>query len=102
MKCYLSKCISTLYFSIPNVSIQESPSKDRSKLVNKVSTLEANLLRAQRESKEASELVEELRDKVKVTEKERDKARKREEVSQTRLAALKEQLTILFNESLFV
>ena len=45
-----SKIIDVLYFSIPNSSIlsqDESPSKNHSRLKNKVSALEANVLKAE-------------------------------------------------------
>lgn len=88
-KASRASIIGTLYFAIPNISISASPSKDVSKLTNRVSTLEANLLRAERDGKENSEKLELSRERVKKFETEKVKSKKRDEVGQIRLAALK-------------
>ena len=66
-----------------------SPSKDVSKLTNRISALEANLLRSEALSKETSEQRDKGFERVKKLEAEKAKWKKRDEVERTRLAALK-------------
>ena len=91
-----SRTIDVLYFSIPNSSIlsqDESPSKNRSRLTNKISSLEANLLKAERERQNSEKNLEKLKEKLEKLETENCKAKKKEEVAHHRLSAMKQRMT---------
>lgn len=92
--------VKQLYFAIPNnTTISGSPSKDASRLRNRVSTLEAQLLKEQANGRESHDQVAELKGEVDKLKKSRTKLKLKEQSDATRMSALKVKSDHYMNEA---